>query len=133
MCKTSPIIAWGRVAAEGSTFAGLLEQSFCPGDVLLSSWVLLESFSVVLFPSQHNLEVSDLVSLMHFPVYLLHWTASAAQFSSCGKALKYINDCCSSSRSSPCTWTCEKRANAKHISSSKLLSASMWGPELEGE
>lgn len=70
----------------------------------------------MLFPSNHNLVVSDLLSLTCFAVYLLHWTACVAQFLCCGRALKCINDCCSSSRTSPCTCACEDGATVKPIS-----------------
>lgn len=68
-------------------------------------------FSAMLFPSEHNSEVLGLLSLRHFSVHVLHWTASAAQSSCCRRALKCISDCC---RSSPCPR--EDEATARHIS-----------------
>lgn len=138
MCKTCPIMSRVRVPARGSVCRGLPGPSLCPAPSMeglpCSRWALLRSLCAMLFPSQHNSEVSALLSLTRFAVYLLHWTACVAQFSCCGRAPKYINDCCSSSRSSPCTCTFEDGATVKSISGSpELLSNSLWGHELEGE
>lgn len=138
MCKTCPIMSRVRVPARGSICRGLLGPSPCPAPRMEGlpsfQWALLRIFCAMLFLSKHNSEVSALLLLTGFSVYLLQGTACVAQFSCCGRALKYIDDCCSSSRSCPCTCTCEDGTTVKPVSGSpELLSTSIWRHELEGE
>lgn len=100
MCKTCPIMSRVRVPARGRICRGSPGHPSVPlprceeHPVLIGLiWRLLCNADSIKTP----LRCLGFAVVTCFAVYLLHWTACVAQFLCCGRTLKCINDCCSSS------------------------------------